>query len=126
MAHSNSTPQDDTDVLFICWTTLSSKEEAISFANAFVDEGIAACAQIDGPIRSIYYWDGERCCSTEYRLWLKVTASHIQRARERVNDLHPYDTPQWIETEAAEVDEKYLKWVKEASNLRGFQKPETI
>ncbi len=91
-----------------------------------VDEGIAACVQIDGPIHSVYKWEGKRCASSEYRLWIKVLESQLEATRERVQKLHPYDIPQWIEIEAAKVDEKYLKWVQDASNLRGFQNLEPI
>lgn len=112
------------DSLYTCWTTVSTEEEGLSIANAFVGEGIAACVQLDAPIRSIYNWDGERCCSTEYRLWFKVLGKQLDQARTRIKELHPYDTPQWIETEAAKVEEKYLIWAKEASNFLRFRKPE--
>ncbi len=119
---SKKTPENDS--LFICWTTVPSKEDGLTIANAFVNEGIAACVQLDGPISSIYTWEGKRCCATEYRLWLKVSGGRLEQARTRINELHPYDTPQWIETEATKVDEKYLIWVKEASNLHRFYKRE--
>ncbi len=48
------------------------------------------------------------------------------QARTRIKELHPYETPQWIETEAEKVDEKYLIWVKEASNFLRFRKREPI
>jgi len=124
MADPDSSNSPESDSLFTCWTTVSSEEEALSIANALVLDGIAACVQIDGPIMSIYQWEGERCCSPEYRLWLKIVAAQLPMARKRVAELHPYDTPQWIENEAAQVDEKYLNWAREASNLRGFQNRE--
>jgi periplasmic divalent cation tolerance protein len=104
----------------------ASAGQPSTIANALVDEGLAACVQIDGPIESLYIWEGKRCQSTEYRLWIKVLETHLSAARERVKSLHSYETPQWIEVEAIKVDEKYLNWAKEASNLRGFQKPEPI
>ncbi len=121
-----SAPNLPEGALFTCWTTAPNEETARSIAKAFVDLRIAACAQIDGPLTSIYVWEGKRCESREYRLWLKIVDSRIDAARECIRELHPYDTPQWIENEATKVDEKYLKWAKDASNLRGFQKPEPI
>ncbi len=121
MTDLDSENAHETDSLFTCWTTVASEEDALAIANTFVNEGIAACVQLDGPISSIYIWEGERCCTTEYRLWLKVSGGRLTQARARINELHPYDTPQWIETEAAKVDEKYLIWVKEASNFPRFQ-----
>jgi len=126
MAQPNSEDPHKTDSLFICWTTVSTEEEGLAIANAFVGERIAACVQIDGPTTSIYNWDGERCSTTEFRLWLKILGSHLPQARTRIKELHPYETPQWIETEAEKVDEKYLIWVKEASNFLRFRKREPI
>ena len=121
-----SLPTPPREKLRICWTTVENEHDAQTIANALVDEGLAACVQIDGPIESLYIWEGKRCQSTEYRLWIKVLETHLSAARERVKSLHSYETPQWIEVEAIKVDEKYLNWAKEASNLRGFQKPEPI
>ncbi len=114
------------NVLFTCWTTVSSEAEARKIADALVSEGIAACVQIDGPIQSVYSWNDQICSSTELRLWIKILASRLEQAQKRVFELHSYDTPQWIELEASKVEEKYLKWAKEASNFRGFQKSEPI
>ncbi len=121
MANSDSSKPFDESSLFVCWTTVSTEKEALSIANAFVTEGIAACVQIDGPVSAVYVWEDERCCSPEYRLWLKILAPRLEKARVRIKELHPYDTPQWIEVKAEHADEKYLIWAQEASNLRGFQ-----
>ena len=121
-----NSPTSPTAKLFVCWTTVETESDARSIANALIDENIAACVQIDGPIQSIYNWEGKRCSSTEYRLWIKVFEYRLETAWKRVQSLHSYDTPQWIEVEVAKVDEKYLNWVEEASNLRGFHQKEPI
>lgn len=121
----HSQPASDA-TLYTCWTTVPTESDAQRIAQALVDEQIAACVQIDSPIQSVYLWEGERQSSEEYRLWIKTLAPLKTAARERVRALHPYDTPQWIEIRSAEVDEKYLKWAKEASNLRGFPNSEPI
>ena len=105
---------------------MESEAQARSLARSLIDDGIAACVQWEGPVHSVYQWEGKTCESTEWRLWIKVLESRLPAARKRIDSTHPYETPQWIEVEAAKVDEKYLKWAGEASNLRGFQKPEPI
>tara|TARA_B100000963_G_scaffold340887_1_gene340005 strand:- start:628 stop:1008 length:381 start_codon:yes stop_codon:yes gene_type:complete len=118
MTEPDSEDSHKTDPLFTCWTTVSTEAEGLAIANAFVNERIAACVQLDGPTTSIYNWDGERCSTTEFRLWLKILGSNLPIARTRINELHPYHTHQWIETEAVKVDEKYLIWIKKASTVR--------
>mgnify|MGYP001160797208 FL=1 len=121
MTEPDSEDSHKTDPLFTCWTTVPTEAEGLAIANAFVSERIAACVQLDGPTTSIYNWDGERCSTTEFRLWLKILGSNLPIARTRINELHPYHTHQWIETEAVKVDEKYLIWIKEASNFLRFR-----
>lgn len=124
MANSNPSETREDVTLFVCWTTFDSPEKARIFGQELVNRGIAACVQLDSPIESIYQWKDECCISQEYRLWLKVLGSNLPEARKCLNKLHPYTTPQWIECRAEEVEEKYLKWAKDASNFHAFQNQE--
>ena len=124
MANSNPRANREDTTLFVCWTTFDSADEARDFGQELVAKGIAACAQLDSPIESMYQWEGKDCQSQEFRLWLKILEPCLPAARECLAGAHPYDTPQWIECRAEEVEEKYLKWAKDASNFHGFQKQE--
>lgn len=92
----------------------------MKIATATVEQGLAVCVQIDPPTESIYRWNGETNRDLEHRLWLKCLSQNLEGLRQEVFKSHPYDTPQWIVVEAVKVDEKYLKWAKETSNLRRF------
>lgn len=126
MAKSNPSSSSESASLFICWTTFESADEAKAFGKELIAKGIAACVQLDAPIESIYQWEGKCCQAQEFRLWLKILEPCLPEAKKLLADLHPYDTPQWIACRAEEVEEKYLKWAKDASTLNGFpnQEPE--
>lgn len=124
MAKSNPSVSGENATLYICWTTFDSANAARVFGKEVVTRGIAACVQLDGAIESIYQWEGKCCQTKEYRLWLKILEPCLPEARKLLEELHPYDTPQWIECRAEEVEEKYLKWAKDASNFHGFQNQE--
>jgi periplasmic divalent cation tolerance protein len=95
--------------LVLALTTFATRAEAESFARRAVENG-AACAQIDGPVLSVYRWNGRVEQSEEWRLFLKIPGSRVHALRDLAGAAHPYDTPQWIEFNADHVAEKYLRW----------------
>lgn len=107
--------------LYVCWTTVSSSEQATAIAELAVQGGLAVCAQIDAPVVSTYLWKGYAQRDEEYRIWFKVLGSRLAALEKAALAAHPYDTPQWICVEASKVSENYLKWAREASNLPGFR-----
>lgn len=109
----SSTPANLT--LRIAWTTVASADEASRLAQAVIATRLAACVQIDGPIRSVYAWEGKIACTEEFRLWLKYPASNEEAVHELVHRLHPYTVPQWIAVEARSVGAAYLHWVREST-----------
>ncbi|MCH2614697.1 MAG: divalent-cation tolerance protein CutA [Opitutales bacterium] len=125
MANSDSRATRDDASLFVCWTTFDSADEARDFGEELVAKGIVACAQLDSPIEAIYQWEGKGYQSQEFRLWLKILEPCLPAAREHLAEVHPHDTPQWIECRAEEVEEKYLKSAKDAASFHGFQNQES-
>src|SRR6476620_9152292 len=88
--------EDGAPALLIGWTTLPSRDAAERVARFLVSENLAACAQIDGPIRSFYQWEGKLNEDEEFRLTLKFSAAKTEALEKRLRALHPYSVPQWI------------------------------
>lgn len=57
-------------------TTIDSQERAQKIAEVLVNQRLAACAQIHGPITSTYWWQGEVEQTEEW-----VCAAKTQRTR---------------------------------------------
>jgi len=95
------------------WTTLSERADAEKLARAAVVQGLAACVQIEGPIRSIYCWKGKVEEAQEYRLCFKLLPEHSAALEALVHRLHPYEVPEWVCMDAAQVSEKYLSWARQ-------------
>lgn len=104
-------PQKAGGVL-IGWTTVSTREQADQLATGLVAERLAACVQIDGPIRSHYRWEGQPEVSEEYRLTIKFTPMRQVELEAWLFARHPYETPQWLVVRAEHTAEKYLSWVQ--------------
>ncbi len=78
-----------------------------------VQERLAACAQVTGPVSSVYRWQGEVETAAEWYCHLKTTAARAPALLARIRELHPYDTPEIIAL-PAEADPAYLRWVEDA------------
>ncbi|MBI5690578.1 MAG: divalent-cation tolerance protein CutA [Verrucomicrobia bacterium] len=96
--------------MYLAWTTVATRAEAQAIARDVIDLGLAVCVQIEGPITSVYRWQGKVETAEEYRLCLKCLRKNLPALETRVLSRHPYDTPEWIALPAASVGEKYLSW----------------
>lgn len=100
----------------IVWTTVGSREAADRLANGVIAARLAACVQIDGPIRSVYRWQERIEVSEEFRLTFKCLAGALPALESFVLGHHPYDTPEWIVVNVDAVAEKYLSWARATSS----------
>ncbi len=102
--------------MHIGWTTVEHRADADRLAAGLITEKLAACVQVEGPIRSYYRWLGEPDQSTEFRLTVKFLPERHVALQAWLLRHHPYETPQWIVVEATHVAEKYLSWARANSS----------
>jgi periplasmic divalent cation tolerance protein len=102
--------------MYLAWTTTANRADAERIATDVVARQLAACVQIEGPIVSIYRWQGKIERGEEYRLCFKCVAADLPALEQRVLAIHPYDTPEWVAVAAAHVGEKYLSWARATSS----------
>ena len=102
--------------VLVCLTTVADQKDARELAKQLLDRRAAACVQIDGPIESHYRWEGRDCCEGEYRLVIKTSVSRKDALRELLREIHPYDQPQIVTLESADVDPGYAAWVWEQTS----------
>jgi periplasmic divalent cation tolerance protein len=96
--------------MLIGWTTVETREQAETLASGMVAARLAACVQVDGPIRSYYRWEGRPETAEEFRLTVKFVPLRQVELEAWLFGRHPYATPQWIVVRAEHVAEKYLSW----------------
>lgn len=92
-------------------TTVDSKATAIQLAESIVTERLASCAQIQGPIESVYWWQDKIDHATEWYCHFKTTKLLIETLRTRVVKLHPYEVPEVIVVPIVGGHPPYEKWV---------------
>ena len=101
----------DSIALALVITTVESANDAEELAQALVDQSLAACVQIDGPITSHYRWAGQVETAHEFRLVIKTSDSAWLALKEKLVKLHPYDEPEIIMLPIADVTDGYRDWV---------------
>jgi periplasmic divalent cation tolerance protein len=104
-------PMSDANTLVLVITTVESASDAEKLAQTLLDQSLAACVQIDGPITSRYRWAGRVESANEFRLMIKTSASAWPLLKEKLAKLHPYDEPEIIMLPITDATEGYRDWV---------------
>lgn len=79
-----------------------------------VQERLAACAQVVGPVSSTYRWQGRVERSEEWYCHLKTTHARLPAIERRVRELHPYELPELVAVPLVDGDQQYLQWIEES------------
>lgn len=95
----------------IVMTVTDDREVAALLAETAVEEHLAACAQLEGPLRSIYRWEGELCREEEWRVVAKTTAEGASALVARWVAAHPYDMPEVLVVGVLGGHAPYMRWV---------------
>ena len=104
---------DDSGQLAMIMTTVANEKDADRLARSLVDQCLAACVQIDGPVTSYYRWAGEIQKSTEFRLIIKTSCQSWPALKEKLAKLHPYDEPEIIFIVINDASDGYRFWVND-------------
>ncbi len=100
-------------------TTTDSRSAAEALARSAVEARLAACAQIEGPVTSVYRWDGETQTDEEWRVLYKTTAARYDALETHIRAAHTYDTPEIIATAITGGSAAYLRWLEEETTPPG-------
>ena len=95
--------------------TAGSADEAAMLARALVDDRLAACVNVIGPVRSIYRWQGAVEDAAEHLLVIKARAADVAALEARVRALHSYDVPEVLALPVVAGSAPYLAWLADAT-----------
>ncbi len=95
--------------------TTPSADEGERIGRAVVNERLAACVNVVGPIRSVYRWKGAVEDAQEWLLVIKARAADLDALETRVRALHSYDVPEVLALPVYGGAAAYLAWLDEAT-----------
>jgi periplasmic divalent cation tolerance protein len=93
------------------YATVPSEAEAMRIARILVEERLAACANILGPCRSIYRWEGAIEDAREVAALFKTSADSADALIARLAELHSYELPAAVAWPIDAAYPPYEKWV---------------
>jgi periplasmic divalent cation tolerance protein len=97
--------------------TCPSQRVAAEIADAAIDQRLAACANIEGPMTSTYRWKGVVEQAFEFVLWLKAPDANYAKIEDLTQNLHPYDVPAITGMACTHVSSAYEAWVIENTDI---------
>lgn len=84
---------------------------AAPLVDALLEQRLVACAQMVGPVRSRYRWQGVVEESSEILLVLKGARDRLAALREAILARHPHEVPEIVELPVAGGHLPYLEWI---------------
>ena len=98
------------------YAVFADGEEAERIGRAMVEERLAACVNLLGPIHSIYRWQGSVTDADEVAAIFKSTHSAVDRLITRIAALHSYDVPCIVTWPIDKLAAPYASWVEESTS----------
>ena len=98
------------------YVLFANDEEAERIGRTAVEERLAACINILGPVRSIYRWQGEVESADEVAAILKTSLVQVDALMTRIAALHSYELPCIVTWPIDKVLGDYADWVE--ANVR--------
>ena len=93
------------------YAVFADAAQAERIARIVVEERLAACANIQGPCRSIYRWQGKVEEADEVAAIFKTRMDRAEALVTRIVELHSYEVPAVVVWPIIEGAIDYLEWV---------------
>lgn len=92
-------------------TTVPNPDLGRDIGREAVKAGLAACAQVSGPVTSIYSWKGGLEEEQEWRIRFRTFRNLASDLEEFVRARHPYEVPEIVVLPVSSASDGYLSWM---------------
>jgi periplasmic divalent cation tolerance protein len=103
--------KDLQNAYIIVMVTTANKQEAENIAQRLLKERLIACANIIGPVSSLFHWAGKIEKAEEYLIFMKSREDLFEKLAETVKALHSYEVPEILVLPIVEGSRAYLDWL---------------
>lgn len=105
-----------TDALLVL-TTCPDADAAQRLAQILVEDRLAACVSLVGPVTSVYRWREAVETAAEVLLLIKTPADRYPALEQALRAAHPYEVPEIIAVPVQRGLDDYLDWVRSCTNV---------
>ena len=95
------------------------KGSGASIARQIVEKRLAACVNIVGGVRSIYWWEGRIQDDEEELLVIKTRRDAVESLIGQIKGIHPYSVPEILVVPVIAGNSDYMKWVLDEVRVVG-------
>src|SRR5579859_3613417 len=99
-------------------TTTDSEETAAWITRVVVEQRVAACAQVIGPITSTYWWEGKIETAKEWLCLIKSRQELYPQLEAAIREAHSYDVPEILAVPVTDGNPMYLNWIREETGSK--------
>lgn len=96
-------------------TTAASEQDARALAGGLVEARLAGCAQVMGPVTSVYRWEGRIEEAQEWLCVVKTRRALHDRVEAFIRERHTYQVPEIIAVPISAGSPQYLAWLEQAT-----------
>lgn len=101
-------------------TMTSTRDAAQHIANQLTSLRYAACAQVEGPVTSTYWWKNTHEKEDEWRCTLTTRTDLYPHVAAEIQKLHSYEEPEIIAIPVYATPQSFIEWVKNETNILDF------
>ena len=94
------------------FTVTRERKEAEKIARTVVEQRLAGCAQVLGPIMSTYWWDGRVEEGEEWLCLMKSRVDLYPELESTIRQIHSYDVPEILAVSVTKGSRNYLSWLE--------------
>jgi periplasmic divalent cation tolerance protein len=103
--------KDLQNAYIIVMVTTANKQEAENIAQRLLKERLIACANIIGPVSSLFHWAGKIEEAEEYLILMKSREDLFEKLAETVKAFHSYEVPEILVLPIVDGSRAYLDWL---------------
>jgi periplasmic divalent cation tolerance protein len=96
------------------YAVFANTDEAERIGRMVVEERLAACVNLIGPVRSFYRWQGAVESAEEAAAIFKTTRASADALITRIAGLHSYDVPCIVCSPIDKLLGAYAEWVEDS------------
>jgi periplasmic divalent cation tolerance protein len=97
--------------------TASSKSEAEKIVRTLLEERLIACANIIGPVHSLFWWQGKIDEAQEHLILMKTRKDLFNKLADKVKAIHSYQIPEIIAMPIVEGFKPYMEWLESSLKI---------
>jgi periplasmic divalent cation tolerance protein len=93
------------------FTTTDTKDNARQISRTVLDRNLAACAQIVGPVTSLFWWKSSINEEEEWLVIIKTKKDLYEELERSIRKVHKYEIPEILAIPVVSGSKSYLDWL---------------